>query len=53
MEISFYLKDGKAVKPTPIYARITLNTSVKFKYYLQEKILPKNWNVEEQKVRKT
>lgn len=53
MEISFYLKEGKAVKPTPIYARITLNSGAKFKYYLQEKILPKNWNVEEQKVRKT
>lgn len=53
MEISFYLKEGKAVKPTPIYARITLNSGVRFKYYLQDKILPKQWNVEEQKVRKT
>lgn len=53
MEITYYLKDGKAKKETPLYALIYLAGGKTLKYYIGEKILPADWNPKEYKARKT
>lgn len=52
MEISLYLKRPKAVKETAIFARISYN-GYQTKYYLPEKINPKNWNLKTQRAKQT
>lgn len=53
MRVTFYLKDSKAKRETPIYARISLNGKPVLKYYLQQSIEPKHWNQKEQEARRT
>lgn len=53
MRVTFYLKDSKAKRDTPIYARISLNGKPFLKYSLQQSIEPKHWNQKEQEARRT
>jgi integrase len=48
MEIRYYLKEGKGTAQTSIFALITLSNSTAFKYSIKEKILPKDWDFENQ-----
>ena len=52
MEISFYLKRPKAANETAIFARISYD-GFQTKYYLPEKIHPKNWSKETQRAKQT
>lgn len=49
MEIKFFLKE-KGVPETLLFARVNLKNSppISFKYYLSEKISPKDWNQSKQ-----
>lgn len=48
MEIRYYLKDGKGTSQTSIFALITLSNATAFKYSIKEKILPKDWDFDNQ-----
>jgi integrase len=48
MEIRYYLKEGKGTAQTSIFALITLSNATAFKYSIKEKILPKDWDFENQ-----
>ena len=52
MEISLYLKRPKASNETGIFARISYN-GYQTKYYLPEKIHPRNWSTETQRGKQT
>lgn len=52
MEASLYLTRSEEGKQTSVYIHIRY-TSVKFKYYLTEKIDPQFWNAKEQRAKKT
>lgn len=51
-EISLYLKRPKASNETGIFARISYN-GYQTKYYLPEKIHPRNWSKETQRAKQT
>ncbi len=53
MVLTFFLKDSKAVKETPLFLRITLPGVPPFKYSLPERLHPKHWNQLKQTVRQT
>jgi site-specific recombinase XerD len=48
MEMRYYLKDGKGAAQTSIFALITLSNATAFKYSIKEKILPKDWDFDNQ-----
>ena len=52
MEISFYLKRPSEIIETILFARICYE-GYKIKFYTSEKILPKHWNKETQRAKKT
>lgn len=52
MDISYYLKRPKAETETSIFARISYE-GYQLKYYISEKINPKNWNKAAQKAKQS
>ncbi len=53
MRVTFFLKDVKAKKRTPLFARVLINGKPFLKYYLPITIEPKHWNQKEQQFRRT
>jgi len=51
-KVNFYLKDKKAKTETLVYLFFSYN-DVRLKYSTGEKIYPKNWNFENQRVKKS
>jgi len=50
MNVRFYLKQPNANRQSVIFATISYNNT-RFKYYLLEKIHPKDWNFKSQRVK--